>query len=209
MRRRVAAVVIIVVLVLLLIWALVSCGGGNNQETTPAGDATSTTSTAPTSESATESSTESSESSSESPSSTTSTVAKDPNATCQLSDLIVTARSDRPSYGPQDTPIFYMSVDNPTAADCEIDLDAQPLRFEVYEMATNRRVWADIDCTRSEATGKRTFEAGKATTFEAQWSRTGSAPEQCEGREPVAPGGYFVHGVVGDNPSAAYTFNLG
>ncbi|MCF4007165.1 hypothetical protein L1O03_08265 [Corynebacterium uropygiale] len=206
MRRRVAAVVIIVVLVLLLIWGLVSCGGGKNEEPTPAASVSSSSSAAPTTESSSETT---SASASESPSETTSSVVKDPNATCTLSDLIITARSDRPSYGPQDTPIFYMSVDNPTAADCEIDLDAQPLRFEVYEMATNRRVWADVDCTQSEATGKRVFEAGKATTFEAQWSRASSAPQQCEGREPVAPGGYFLHGVVGDNPSAAYTFNLG
>ncbi|MBZ8176438.1 hypothetical protein GP475_10520 [Corynebacterium poyangense] len=209
-RRRVAAVVIILVVVALLIWGLLSLTGGNQEDnSTPAAVSTTSDTTTPPSSSSSSSSPTSSSASSSSTSSASSSTAN-PNAknTCSLKDLIITARSDRPNYGPQDSPVFYMSVENPTTANCEIDLDAQKLRFEVYAMSDNHRIWSDADCSDSQATGRRIFEAGKTTNFEAQWARTTSAPGNCQTRDPVAPGGYFVHGVIGDNPSESYTFNL-
>ncbi|AGF73421.1 hypothetical protein [Corynebacterium halotolerans] len=174
-------------------------GGADPAETT---DTTDTESSA---------AVESSESSEASASSETTSpeATTEPKDSCGLSDLRITATSDQPSYAPDVQPTFYMTVDNPTAADCEINLDDNVLRFEVYDMKTNQRMWADTDCYPSVEDGTRTFPAGEERHFEAVWSRLGSAPGQCNNRQPVPDGSYYLHGVIGQNPSNAHSFNLG
>ncbi len=127
---------------------------------------------------------------------------------CTLSDLRITASSDQATYPAGVQPEFYMTVNNPTDKDCVVDLDEETLRFEVYGLATNRRIWADTDCYPAVQTGKQTFKAGTTRTFQATWSRLGSSPGQCTNRPESVSGGYYLHAVIGDNASAAYTFNL-
>lgn len=127
---------------------------------------------------------------------------------CKLEDLKLIASSDESTYKEGQQPTFYMTVENPTGADCKIDLDEHTLRFEVYDLATNKRIWSDTDCYPSVLTGDETFKAGEKRHFEAVWSRMGSAPEQCRDRKPTPPGGYYLHTVIGNNPSPALTFNL-
>ena len=134
---------------------------------------------------------------------------EEPKNSCELSDLRIVASSDRPSYGDGDQPTFYMTVENPTAADCELNLDDEELRFEVYNLENNERVWADTDCYPSVLTGEETFEAGDERRFQAVWSRLGSQPGQCNNRQDVGTGAFFLHAVIGDNASDAHTFNLG
>lgn len=129
-------------------------------------------------------------------------------AGCTLTDLDIRASSDQVTYGPDAQPSFYMTVVNPTRSDCEIYLDENSLRFEVYDLATNNRVWSDTDCFESVQTGTSTFEAGEERFFESVWSRTASAPGQCEERPAVPSGSYLLHTVIGDNPSEPHTFNL-
>ncbi len=176
-------------------------------EASEAAAASSATETTGTSESA--ASSEATEATEATGTTGTSTRAAEPKDSCELRDLQITATSDRPSYGSNAQPTFYMTVDNPTAGDCEVDLDEDALRFEVYDLASNRRMWADTDCYPSVETGTRTFPAGEERHFEAVWSRTTSQPGQCSNRQPVPAGGYFLHAVIGDNPSDAHTFNLG
>ena len=120
----------------------------------------------------------------------------------------IQASSNQVTYEAGVQPTFYMTVVNPTRTDCEIDLDENTLRFEVYDLATNNRVWSDIDCFDSVQTGDEVFEAGEERFFESVWSRTASAPDQCEDRPAVPAGSYLLHTVVGDNPSEPHTFNL-
>ena len=112
------------------------------------------------------------------------------------------------SYKDGALPVFVMDVENPTAVDCDIDLDQNKLRFEVYKMGTNARVWADTDCYPSVQTGRTTFKAGATQQFQATWSRKGSEPGQCSDRPVAEAGHYFAHGIIGDNYSEGYTFNL-
>lgn len=125
-----------------------------------------------------------------------------------MEDLEILAAADKPSYGPDERPKFYLTVKNPTAADCKIDLRKDGLRFEVYDLKTNNLLWADTDCNPSEDTSERIFPAGQERHYEAVWSRTTSAPGQCANRQPVPAGSYFLHTLVGKNNSEAFTFNL-
>lgn len=227
-RRRIAAAVALLVVVALVIWGLVAWGGSRGD----GGEETTTETTSPMAAPAAEGSEdelapdEGEEATGETPTSN-EPVPEDeelpaspyPEAedeeteepesdTCALRDLNIVANSDQPTYAAGDLPTFYMTVENPTGADCEIDLDEQTLRFEVYDLATNERVWSDVDCHDAIESGEETFESDSSRYFEAVWSGTASSPGQCTDRPEVSGGSYFLHAVVGDNPSPAYTFNL-
>lgn len=127
---------------------------------------------------------------------------------CELSDLVITAWTKQPSYGAGETPELVMTVKNPTDTDCVIDVGDDQLRFEVYSMGSNERVWADTDCYPSVETGVQKFPAGEERGFDARWSKKGSAPGQCANRQPVGPGAYYLHAVIIDNASDPAPFNL-
>jgi len=214
-RRRVAAVVVLLVVIGLLVWGMVAFANRGDEPEAPVASETTTTETTATTASSEESTTETtaastSEEASEEPSETTvAAEGAEGKETCELADLRITATSDRPSYGPNVQPTFYMTVANPTDADCEINLDDEQLRFEVYNLENNNRVWADTDCYPSVLSGDETFEAGDERSFQAVWSRLESQPGQCSNRTPVEAGPYFLHAVIGSNPSDAHPFNLG
>ena len=231
-RRRIAALVALLVIIGLLVWALTALGGGGDKDpqgaaVTSSAAPTSAASSANESEKASESesvaSSEDADGESESASASASESETEPTESesesaepaaagkdsCDLGDLKITATSDKANYAPGEQPKFYMSVDNPTKKDCQVNLDKDKLRFEVYDLATNQPVWSDTDCNPAVERGEQTFEAGDKRNFEAVWSRLSSGPDQCGDRAPAPAGAYFLHAVVGDNPSAAYTFNLG
>lgn len=222
-RRRVAALIIVIVLAVVLIWAAVAAFGGDSDDSVAASSESSaaTTSADSTSESSTTSADSTSESESESESVTESEAkdgaseSKEPEEsvhaakdTCSLEDLEVRTSMLNYSVPDGELPKFFMTVTNPTAADCKIDLDENSLRFEVYKMADNQRVWSDTDCYASVQTGEQTFPAGKDLKFEAEWSRQASEPGKCTDRPTAEPGAYFAHTVIGDNSSPPQDFTL-
>ncbi|MEJ5929000.1 hypothetical protein WG915_10305 [Corynebacterium sp. H128] len=208
-RRRIAAVVALLIIVALAIWLMVSCGGGNEQDPEPTTSASAFDKTTSPTASTSASATASPSASATATASPSATPTPEPKKSCSLEDLVVTASADKPNYGPDERPKFYLTVKNPTAADCKIDLRKDGLKFEVYNLGTNERLWADTDCNPSEDTSERTFPAGEERHYEAVWSRTTSAPNQCDARQPAPAGSYFLHTLVGANNSEAFTFNLG
>ena len=221
-RRRVAALIIVIVLAVVLIWAAVAAFGGDSDDSVAASSESSaaTTSAETTSESATTSTDSTSESESASESEAKdgeegASESKEPEEsvhaakdTCSLEDLEVRTSMLNYSVPDGELPKFFMTVTNPTAADCKIDLDENSLRFEVYKMADNQRVWSDTDCYASVQTGEQTFPAGKDLKFEAEWSRQASEPGECTDRPTAEPGAYFAHTVIGDNSSPPQDFTL-
>lgn len=222
-RRRVAALIIVIVLAVVLIWAAVAAFGSDSDDSVAASSESSaaTTSAETTSESSTTSADSTSESESESESASESEAkdgaseSKEPEEsvhaakdTCSLEDLEVRTSMLNYSVPDGELPKFFMTVTNPTAADCKIDLDENSLRFEVYKMADNQRVWSDTDCYASVQTGEQTFPAGEELKFEAEWSRQASEPGKCTDRPTAEPGAYFAHTVIGDNSSPPQDFTL-
>ena len=213
MRRRVAALVILLVVVALLVWGLSAfarSGKTDETETTPetVAEAPSTTlATEPTVQLSEESTTPTS---SEAPTQPTEETAAAPvkKGSCELADLQIHASSNQPSYAVGVQPVFYMEVENPTDTDCVINLDDDLLRFEVYDMATNDRIWSDTDCYPPVAAGSVEFAPGEKRRWEARWSATASQPGQCDNRPEVKAGSYFLHGVIGENASDASPFNI-
>ncbi|MGV0372838.1 hypothetical protein ACUY2A_05560 [Corynebacterium pilbarense] len=208
MRRRVAALVILLVIVALLVWGLSAFArGGKTDETESTPE---TVSEAPSTTLATEPTVQLSEESTTSPTQSSEETVAAPvkKGSCELADLEIHASSNQPSYAIGVQPVFYMEVENPTDTDCVIDLDDNLLRFEVYDMATNDRIWSDTDCYPPVAAGSVEFAPGEKRRWEARWSVTASQPGQCDSRPEVKAGSYFLHGVIGDNASDASPFNI-
>lgn len=211
MRRRVAALVILLVVVALLVWALSamarSGGSGSDGATETSTEQTvnPTVATEPTVAAPEESASESA-SPSEEPSSVEAAPAR--TGACELKDLRIKALPNQPSYAAGTEPVFYMEVENPTDTDCVIDLDENILRFEVYDMRTNERMWADTDCYQPVVSGTQTYKAGEKQGYQARWSGTVSQPGKCDDRPAIEPGSYFLHTVIGDNASEAAPFNI-
>lgn len=225
-RRRAAALILILVVVAALIIAWAVGRGGKDDASQqaaatsslaqPADAPSSAPSAAPTSSAAEAPASDgapSAESSAAAPSesaapSDSAAASEAPKNSCTVDDLKVGVKAVEASYKDGDLPVFVMDVENPTAVDCDIDLDQNKLRFEVYKMGTNARVWADTDCYPSVQTGRTTFKAGATQQFQATWSRKGSEPEKCTDRPIAEDGHYFAHGIIGDNYSEAYTFAI-
>lgn len=219
-RRRAAALILILVVVAALIIAWTVGRGGKDDASQqaaatsslaqPADAPSSAPSAAPTSSAAEAPASDgapSAESSAAAPSESAA-ASEAPKNSCTVDDLKVGVKTVEASYKDGALPVFVMDVENPTAVDCDIDLDQNKLRFEVYKMGTNARVWADTDCYPSVQTGRTTFKAGATQQFQATWSRKGSEPGQCSDRPVAEAGHYFAHGIIGDNYSEGYTFNL-
>lgn len=208
MRRRVAALVILLVIVALLVWGLSAFARSGKTDETE--DTPETVSEAPSTTLATEPTVQLSEEST--PSSTQpseeTVAAPVKKGSCELADLEIHASSNQPSYAIGVQPVFYMEVKNPTDTDCVINLDDNLLRFEVYDMANNDRIWSDTDCYPPVAAGNVEFAPGEKRRWEARWSVTASQPGQCDNRPEVKAGSYFLHGVIGDNASDASPFNI-
>ncbi|MDK8870514.1 hypothetical protein [Corynebacterium macclintockiae] len=213
-RRRIAAVVILVA-VIGVIWGLISLvSGGEESENTAATESATTTSEQQDMSSPPEppkgaDPSESEAKASESKESEAKASEDKKKDSCSLADLKVTARPGATTFNADQQPNFYARIENPTGADCDINLDDAPLKFEVFTMGNYQRVWGDIDCNAPEVTGDVKIKAGEAVNYElAGWSRTTSAPGQCEARQPVDPGSYLLYTHVGDNTSQPASFNL-
>lgn len=128
---------------------------------------------------------------------------------CSLEDVQLSVTSDRPNYG-SENPKFALTLHNPTGGECNINLDEQKLRFEVFNLGDYQRIWSDLDCYESEGKGELKIAPGKDAVFSATWSRLGSAPGRCTEaeRQQVPSGPYLLYGLVGNKNSDGYTFNL-
>lgn len=212
-RRRIAAVVILVV-VIGVIWALISLvsGGGDSENTASTETAITTseqqdmTSSPEPPKGAEPSDSEDEKASEEKDKDKDKDEKKD---SCSLADLRVIARPGAPTFNAEQQPNFFVKIENPTNADCDINFDDSPLKFEVFTMGNYERVWGDIDCNEPEVVGDTKIKAGESVNYEmAAWSRTTSAPGKCEDRKPVDPGSYLLYAHVGDNTSQPASFNL-
>ncbi|MGO1950483.1 MAG: hypothetical protein ACTH1D_12680 [Mycobacteriaceae bacterium] len=227
-RRRIAAIVALVVVIALLWWVVSSLTGGDDESVPVAQQTQSESGSAAPPEPSGSSGGSTSASASGEPSedaadpsgeATATEAAGEPSEgadelankdSCVLEDLQLSVRPGAPTFRDGDQPNFFLEVTNPTGADCDIDLSEDELRFEVFTMDSGyTRVWGDTDCNSPTSSGSLELEPEQSRTFEMTgWSRTTSAPDSCDNREPVGPGAYMVYGHIGDNTSEQQTFNL-
>lgn len=216
-RRRVAAVVILLLVVALLWWAIASLFGGDDARDTQNTAATQSTTAASQESSASASPVEPPKQDAasspaptpprESPQAAPAPVAD--GRSCDPAELEVVAVPGAPAFAADQPPNFFAKVTNKSGSDCTLDLDANRLSFEVFALQNYQRIWGDTDCNASGQGGKVVIPAGQTNSYELKpWSRTTSAPGQCDKREPVQPGAYLLYTHVGGKVSPPVTFNL-
>lgn len=212
MRRRIAAVVIILATVALIVWALTAVARSGSNDKTEEPEPSPTLVTTPTEPmpSAEETTTEAEPSLSEEQKPPEDEAELAAKKTCEIQDLRVTVETDNTNYAEGVEPQLTGTIRNPTGADCVIDSDEMPLRFEIYRMEREgfQRMWGDTDCYPAEVTGRQVFKAGETRSFTTAWSRMNSRPGECSTRQPVPAGAYIAYASIGENTAEGVTFNL-
>lgn len=137
------------------------------------------------------------------------TGAVEPGTVCSPDVLRLEVRAGAPTYAAGQLPDFIMSVTNTSGADCTVDLAANPMSFEVFNLASYERIWGDTDCNEPTVTQDIDLTAGESRNFALNgWSRTTSAPDECTDRADAGTGAFLLYGHLGDKVSEPGTFNL-
>lgn len=215
-RRRIAAVVGLLVILLVLVLIVRAISGGGGSDDTAGGSSVPATAAAHSTDADVTTSGEgrdgaSSRSTQKSETSTRETTSSsaEPGAQCPLDDLHIAVQSDAPTYAAGQLPDFYLTVNNPTGADCTLDLSAHPMSFEVFTLSDYARVWADTDCNDPTMSGSVDLGSGETRNFVLNgWSRTTSTPEGCTNRTDAGTGAFLLYGHLGDRTTEPQTFNL-
>lgn len=203
-RRRIVAVAAIIVVVGLLWWFIASLGSDDAQPTSASSTSPVVTSTQPDVTSPSEPPNQKRE-----VQTAVSTTTGGGKTTCGVEDLQVVAKPGEATFAADQLPNFFAEITNPTQVNCVVNLSEDRLMFEVFALNNYGRVWADLDCNEPNVNGEVTIEPGQKVAYELKaWSRTTSAPGQCDNRQSVGAGAYLLYAHVGDNVSAPATFNV-
>lgn len=112
---------------------------------------------------------------------------------CETGQLEVVAVTDQNSYGPDQFPLFSLTVQNTGKEACIADLGTAGMTFTVT--TGSEQVWRSTDCQAEKTTLPVILEAGeKLETEQLPWDRTRSSAESCEiTRDSVVAGGASYH----------------
>lgn len=112
---------------------------------------------------------------------------------CSAGQLVVVPLTDSESYGPEQTPMLSLSVENRGQAACSADLGTATMSFEIT--SGSDQIWRSTDCQRNPDHRSVILEPGTPLETEGiAWDRTRSGPETCEiEREAVVAGGASYH----------------
>ncbi|WP_346346833.1 hypothetical protein [Streptomyces sp. SID161] len=95
---------------------------------------------------------------------------------CTSAAVVLSLRSERNSYSPDQTPTFELTVKNSSSADCKADLGPKSAVLTITPADGDDAYWSSADCP--EGAGSLVFRvpAGESITYTATWDRKPSAP---------------------------------
>ncbi|MBT2511972.1 hypothetical protein [Arthrobacter sp. ISL-30] len=134
-----------------------------------------------------------------------------PSATtgCDLSQVTVSASTDKPSYAEGENPMLTMKVTNGGQVPCEVNLGTSQMEFLV--MSGSDRIFSSRDCQASSEDLVKIIEPGKSETANFPWQRNRSV-EGCK-EMAAKPGGggatYIFRARLGNKESSKAVFQLG
>lgn len=111
-----------------------------------------------------------------------------PPPPCTATQILLTAQTDAVRYNPGEIPQLWLTVENVSMADCEIEVGT--LSQEYLITSGDDRIWSSKDCQRDGVPMKIVLKAGESRSTQAiPWDRTRSSESTCDGARPVMPGG--------------------
>ncbi|XPP27520.1 MAG: hypothetical protein ACNYNX_04865 [Leucobacter sp.] len=114
-------------------------------------------------------------------------------AACVSGQLVVTPATDAVSYGPEDTPMLSLSIENRGDAECSADLGTAGIVFAIT--SGSDQIWLSTDCQQNPDHRAVILKPGEPLETEPiAWDRTRSGPDTCDiDREAVVAGGASYH----------------
>lgn len=111
-----------------------------------------------------------------------------PPPPCTSTQILLTAQTDAVRYNPGEIPQLWLTVENVSMSDCEIEVGT--LSQEYLITSGEDRIWSSKDCQRDGVPMKIVLKAGESRSTQAiPWDRTRSSESTCDGARPVMPGG--------------------
>ncbi len=132
-----------------------------------------------------------------------------PSSGCDLSQVSVTASTDKATYAPGENPLLSLKVTNDGSVPCDVNLGTSQMEFAIMSGAD--RIFSSRDCQAASEDLIKTIQPGKSETANFPWERNRTV----EGCSPVAakPGGggatYVFTAKLGNKQSQKAVFQLG
>ena len=110
---------------------------------------------------------------------------------CQQNLIVVTAGTDKPSYGAGEKPLLSLKVTNNNKVPCEVNIGTSQMEFLIT--SGSDRIFSSQDCQADNTDLMKTIAPGKSETANFPWQRNRTV-QGCDPIEakPGAGGAYYV-----------------
>ncbi|MBL0706636.1 hypothetical protein JJE72_14165 [Sinomonas sp. JC656] len=125
---------------------------------------------------------------------------------CDPHLITVSASTDKPSYAPNEKPVFTLKVTNGNPMPCEVNVGTKQMEFLV--VSGTDRVFSSKDCQADAQDLPKTIAAGASETANFPWARVRST-EGCKAATvQPKPGIYVMTASLGATTSSKAVFEL-
>jgi hypothetical protein len=118
---------------------------------------------------------------------------------------VVSAETDRQSYGPGEDPVLSLVVRNEGPEACTVNVGTSQMEFVLT--SGDERVFSSTDCQHDSQDLERTIEPGGEERATFEWSRNRTVPG-CTPVEDPGPGTYALTTRLGARSSSPVAFTL-
>jgi pyruvate/2-oxoglutarate dehydrogenase complex dihydrolipoamide acyltransferase (E2) component len=124
---------------------------------------------------------------------------------CDPARVVVSAETDRQSYGPGEDPVLSLVVRNEGPEACTVNVGTSQMEFVLT--SADERMFSSTDCQHDSQDLERTIEPGGEERATFEWSRNRTVPG-CTPVEDPGPGTYALTTRLGARSSSPVAFTL-
>lgn len=125
---------------------------------------------------------------------------------CGADAVVVSAETDRQTYGPSETPVLSLVIRNDGTVPCTVNVGTSQMEFVVA--SGDDRIFSSIDCQQASQDLERTIAPGGEERAPFAWSRNRTVPGCTLVDGQPAPGTYSLTTRLGTRSSEPVQFTL-
>ncbi|MPY12151.1 DUF4232 domain-containing protein [Arthrobacter bussei] len=137
---------------------------------------------------------------------TTASPGPTPSDGCAAAQVVVSAETDRESYGSGESPVLVLVVRNEGEKPCTVNVGTSQMAFEIT--SDGERIFSSTDCQQGSQDLERTIAPGGEERATFQWTRNRTVPGCTVVDEEPGAGDYTVITRLGARSSASVDFTL-
>lgn len=128
---------------------------------------------------------------------------------CSSSGVVLTVRSAKNSYAPDEKPEFELVAKNSSGSDCKMDFTRKSASLTITYTSDDQQIWASGDCPRNTGQLLLAVPSGGEASQKVTWDRKASEP-RCETPRAgsARPGTYLVEARADGLRTARVSFSL-